>query len=145
MTEDEREDEVHDSTRLGDNLRADGIRKPNSYYHAHAIISGNHERAWRLRTILAELEIGVDDSHNGCWLPQSSKYLGQAPYPKAVPHSRIHRANYYMWLSTRFALVSDRDKMVNLLRMTRVNLLNSSFPPEVMLKKGEWERPYDNL
>lgn len=32
MSVDDREDEVHNSTRLGDNMRADGIAKPGAYW-----------------------------------------------------------------------------------------------------------------
>lgn len=61
MSEEERELECHDSGRLGDHMRAAGMPKPNFYYQAHAIISGGDTRAWRIRTVLADVEIGVDD------------------------------------------------------------------------------------
>lgn len=126
MTEDEREQETHDSQRLGDHMRAEGIAKPNFYYHAHAIISGGETRAWRLRTLLAECELGVDDPHNGCWLPSSTRYCGQKPYPKAIPHSRIHRENYYTWLNIRFTGVQDSKSMISRPRDTRRDLLHST-------------------
>lgn len=85
MDEDERGDEKHDSSRLGDHMRAAGMPKPNYYYHAHAIISGADTRSWRIRTVLADCEIGVDDPHNGCWLPASSRCCGQQPYLKLYP------------------------------------------------------------
>lgn len=83
--------------------------------------------------------------HNGCWLPASSKYCGQKLYPKAIPHSRIHRENYYTWLNIRFQGVRNASVMINRLNDTRRDLLHATFPPEVMLKKGEWKEPYDSL
>ena len=145
MTLDDREDEKHDSSRLGDHMRAAGLPKPNFYYHAHAIVSGNDTRSWRIRTVLADCEIGVDDPHNGCWLPASSRCCGQPPYPKAVPHSRIHRENYFTWLNIRFLGVRDARTMIDRLSSTRRDLLHATFPPGVMLKKGEWKEPHDNL
>lgn len=35
--------------------------------------------------------------------------------------------------------------MINRLRDTRRDLLYRTFPPEVMLPKGKWNEPYDNL
>jgi len=145
MSVDDREDEVHNSTRLGENMRADGIAKPGAYWEAHAMISGGHTDASFLRSVLAECEVGIDDSHNGCWLPTRTKYCGQQPYPKAVPHSRIHRFNYYRWLAVRFTGIQDKTTMINRLKNVRRDLLNSSFPPEVMLAKGKWSTPYDNV
>jgi hypothetical protein len=145
MEVEDREDEEHDSQRLGDHMRAEGIARPNPYWHAHAIISGGDTRAWLLRSILAECEVGIDDAHNGCWLPARSKHTGGQPYPKAVPHSRIHRHNYFAWLNMRFAGVRDEKLLISRLRRTRNDLLHASFPPEVMLPKGQWNEPYDNL
>lgn len=145
-SEEELEDEPHDSRHLGEHMRADGIAKPGPFWDAHAMISGAHEEAWILRVLLAECKIGIDDSINGCWLPRNSKYAGRKPYPKAVPHSRIHRYNYYIWMNIRFANIGgDADEMINRLRLTRSDLLHGSFPPEVMLKKGQWKIPYDNI
>jgi hypothetical protein len=141
----DREDEEHDSQRLGDHMRAEGIAKPNVNWDAHAMISGSDTRAWLLRSLLAECEVGIDDAHNGCWLPTRTKHTGQPPYPEAVPHSRIHRHNYYAWLNIRFAGVRTKKIMVGRLRQTRSDLLYSSFPPEVMLPKGEWKEPNDNI
>lgn len=145
MSVDEREDETHDSQRLGDHMRAEGIAKPNPYWHAHAMVSGSDTRAWLLRSLLAECEVGIDDSHNGCWLPARTKHTGSQPYPKAVPHSRIHRHNYYAWLNVRFAGVRTKEMLISRLRQTRSDLLHASFPPEVMLPKGKWNEPHDNL
>ena len=142
---DELEDEKHCSLKLGDHMRAEGFARPSPYWHAHAIIAGGDTRSWQLRALLAELQIGIDDAHNGCWLPSRTKYAGQQPYPKAVPHSRIHRHNYYAWLNIRFAGVFSEHVMRSRLLATRSDLLHASFPEEVMLPKGKWNEPYDNL
>ncbi len=145
LTVEEREDEAHDSARLGDHMRAEGFARPNSYWHAHAMISGSDTRAWLLRSLMAECALGIDDGHNGCWLPAATKHTGQRPYPKAVPHSRIHRHNYYAWLNARFTGVRELNTLISRLRQTRSDLLYASFPPEVMLPKGQWREPSDNL
>jgi len=142
---DELEDEKHCSMRLGDHMRAEGFARPGPYWHAHAMIAGSDTRSWQLRALLAELGIGIDDSVNGCWLPSRSKYCGQQPYPKAIPHSRIHRHNYYAWLNIRFAGVFSEQVMRTQLLATRSDLLHATFPEEVMLPKGQWNEPYDNL
>ncbi len=142
---DELEDEKHSSQRLGDHMRAEGFGRPSPYWHAHAIVAGGDTRAWQLRAILAECSIGIDDAHNGCWLPSRTKYIGQQPYPKAVPHSRIHRHNYFAWLNIRFAGVFDEKTARHRLLMTRKDLLHATFPKEMMLPKGKWNEPYDNL
>lgn len=142
---DELEDEKHSSVRLGDHMRAEGFGRPSPYWHAHAIVAGGDTRAWQMRAILAECKIGIDDSYNGCWLPSRSTYVGQQPYPKAVPHSRIHRHNYFSWLNMRFAGVFTEEAARHRLLMTRRNLLHATFPTEVMLRKGKWNEPYDNL
>ncbi len=145
MGERERRDEKHDSVRLGIHMAATGLGKPGPHWHAHAMIAGGDARAYQLRIILAEWEVGIDDSRNGCWLPSSTKHSGRRPYPKAVPHSRIHRYNYYLWLSIRFKGIRSLPLLVMLLNRTRHDLQTSSFPPEVMLPKGKWDEPYDNL
>jgi len=142
---DELEDEKHCSQRLGDHMRAEGFARPSPYWHAHAIIAGGDTRSWQLRALLAELSIGIDDSVNGCWLPSRTKYTGQQPYPKAVPHSRIHRHNYFAWLNIRFAGVFTEQVMRSRLLATRSDLLHATFPEELMLPKGQWNEPYDNL
>lgn len=142
---DELEDEKHSSKLLGEHMRAEGFARPSPYWHAHAIVAGGDTRTWQLRAILAECGVGIDDAHNGCWLPSRTKYTGQRPYPKAVPHSRIHRHNYFSWLNIRFAGVFDEKAARHRLLMTRRDLLHASFPKEVILPKGEWNEPYDNI
>lgn len=139
------EDEKHCSQRLGDHMRAEGFARPSPYWHAHAIVAGGDTRSWQLRALLAECSMGIDDANNGCWLPSRTKYTGQLPYPKAVPHSRIHRHNYFAWLNIRFAGVFDAAAAKTRLLMTRHDLLHATFPKEVMLPKGQWSEPYDNL
>ena len=142
---DELEDEKHSSQRLGDHMRSEGFGRPSPYWDAHAILSGGDTRSWKLRALLAECGIGIDDAYNGCWLPSRTKYTGQQPYPKAVPHSRIHRHNYFAWLNIRFAGIFEEKILRHRLLMTRKDLLHATFPKEVMLPKGKWNEPYDNI
>ncbi|WP_028877554.1 AHH domain-containing protein [Teredinibacter turnerae] len=139
------EDEPHDSKRLSKFMQAAGLPKPYFSWHAHAMISGGDERAAELRMILAEVGIGIDDPHNGCWLPARSRDCGRLPYPKAVPHSRIHRYNYYLWLSIRFLALTTKEQVITRLTRTRTDLLHRTFPEGVMLPKGQWKEPNDNV
>lgn len=74
-----------------------------------------------------------------------TRCCGQRPYPQAIPHSRIHRHNYFAWLNIRFAGVFNEQALRSLLLTMRSDLLHASFPKEVMLPKGQWNQPYDNL
>ena len=86
--------EEHCSKRLGSHLEQMGIKRPLKC-HAHAIVAGKHYEAARLRLIMAKLKIRIDDANNGCWLPENTAATPHPTFPNAVPHSRIHRFNYY--------------------------------------------------
>ena len=57
----------------------------------------------------------------------------------AVPHSRIHRYNYYFWLGTQISLTKTPtpDDLKYTLRTIGLQLQAGAQPPFVMLKKGE--------
>ncbi|GLS25536.1 AHH domain-containing protein [Marinibactrum halimedae] len=134
----ELEEEVHNSQKLGARMAVAGDTKPHSLCHAHAIISGGHPLAATLRGILAKYKIRIDDSDNGCWLPENTeakRIMGSA----AVPHSRIHRKNYYRWMDTyiRLPITKDESHCRFQLIMIKSRLLNMvSLPDYVMLPAG---------
>jgi hypothetical protein len=90
-------EETHNSPRLGAHLRAVGKAKPDERCDAHAIVSGAHKHAALARAMLAKYKIRIDDPDNGCWLPRRSKDTPHWAFTNAIPHSRIHRYNYYRW------------------------------------------------
>ncbi|MFC1750817.1 AHH domain-containing protein [Pseudomonadota bacterium] len=100
------ENEDHLSARLAQYLEETGFDRPNEYCHAHAIVSGAHPEAAKARAVLAWCRMRIDDAHNGCWLPRTTAAKAFMPrhLRNAVPHSRIHRYNYYFWLNSRINL-----------------------------------------
>jgi len=94
-----------------------------------------------LVVVLAWLKLRIDDPDNGCWLPENT---AATPYPlfkNAVPHSRIHRYNYYKWLQSIITLqnMKTQDRLRTALRLIGRQLQERTFPPDVMLPKGKGE------
>jgi len=132
--------EKHDSARLSRHMEEACDPRPNNYCHAHAIVAGKHPEAVKLRAVLAWQKMRIDDAHNGCWLPRNTAAKAHMParLRNAVPHSRIHRFNYYFWLNTRITLASTPtfDALVHVLGLIEGALQNSAFPSYVMKRKG---------
>lgn len=128
--------EEHRSDRLGVHLEEKFGTRP-ARCHAHAIVAGKHELAAPIRLRMAKLGIGIDDVDNGCWLPESTAATPHPQMPKAPPHSRIHRYNYYFWLNNRFSSVNKEDVFRFKLKGTALDLYKAEFPSFVMLKKGQ--------
>ena len=141
MTILELQNENHVSSKLAEHLRQSGDPRPNEYCHAHAIISGSHPQAVRLRATMAWLRMRIDDPYNGCWLPRNTAAKVHMPdrLRNAVPHSRIHRFNYYFWLSGRINLqrTPTFQRLSQELKLVEKLLQEHTFPPFVMAKKGE--------
>ncbi len=133
--------EEHDSAQLGNHLAIDGDPKPHKKCHAHAIVSGAHKQAAPLRTVLAHFKLRIDDSYNGCWLPENTKAKAVMPrrLKRAVPHSRIHRFNYYFWLKSLINMtsISEQDHLKYTLKTIGQQLQAGTQAGYVMLKKGE--------
>lgn len=136
----ELENEKHNSSRLASHMSSTGDPRPHSLCDAHAIISGNHAHAARLRAVLAWFQIRIDDPHNGCWLPRNSAAKKHMPerLQNAVAHSRIHRKKYYEWLDTLVSLESiyDENMLIQKLTMIELKLQTSTFPARIMLPNG---------
>jgi len=62
-----------------------------------------------------------------------------AAFPKAVPHSRIHRYNYYFWLRARLNEVTIKNSgmLSEGLKLIAQHLHEHTFPEYVMLRKGQ--------
>ncbi len=91
-------EEEHNSAFLGRYLEAKFGPRPERC-HAHAIVGGSHKLSAALRFIMAKLQIRIDDVDNGCWLPENTAATPHPAFPKAPSHSRIHRYNYFFWIS----------------------------------------------
>jgi hypothetical protein len=127
--------EEHISTRLAAHLiEAYGARPPRC--HAHAMVAGKHQLAATLRLMMAKLKIGIDDTDNGCWLPENTAATPHPAFPKAPPHSRIHRYNYYWWINTRLRPIQMESRFRQTLRLISRMLQTGQMPEYVMLKKG---------
>src|SRR5690606_27218725 len=109
--------------------------------HAHAIVAGKHLNSAIIRALMARLMIRIDDPDNGCWLPENTAAKAHMPVRlrNAVPHSRIHRFNYYFWLNTLIdpAIISTEADLRRTLTMIATRLQAGSQPNYVMNKKGE--------
>ncbi|MFK5948916.1 MAG: AHH domain-containing protein [Methylococcales bacterium] len=138
MSKRQLETETHDSGRLGEFLDATVMRRPPRC-HAHAIVSGAHEDAAELRTLLAIRKLRIDDPHNGCWLPENTAATPHPSFPHAIPHSRIHRYNYYFWLRARLNMVTIKDigTLQSSLRRIAQHLHENTVPSYVMKPKGQ--------
>lgn len=144
MSIDALEDESHDSAILGKNLRAVGKTKPDDRVDAHAIVSGAHSLAARVRGVMAELGIRVDDPDNGMWMPRRTKDTPHWAFPKCPPHSRIHRFNYYFWIQSQLLNLSNEVDFRRVLRDIADDLHQNYQPGYVMMKKGQG-LPEDDL
>lgn len=127
--------EEHVSSRLGYHLvEAYGTRPARC--HAHAIVAGKHKLAAELRLMMAKLKIGIDDVDNGCWLPENTAATPHPSMPKAPPHSRIHRHNYYWWINSRLRPAYQAIKFRQTLNLISRMMQYGGMPESVMLKKG---------
>ena len=68
--------------------------------------------------------------------PESTAATPHPEMPKAPPHSRIHRYNYYFWIDSRMKSITEENKFRKALKFTALNLYQAKFPDYVMLKKG---------
>jgi hypothetical protein len=135
MSTDQLRFEPHASSRLARHLEQTGKKRP-ARCHAHAIVAGKHTYAAILRVIMAKLKIRIDDPDNGCWLPENTAATPHPAFPKAIPHSRIHRFNYYFWLRSRLGNIRQETAFRKTLQLTTQHLQEHTFPEYVMLKKG---------
>ena len=137
MTPEELEDEEHNSALLGRFMTTSGESRPHPLCDAHAIISGRHTGAARVRAVLAWFQRRIDDPINGCWLPRNTEAKLQIPsyLSNAVAHSRIHRKGYYRWLQNLVNLttIQSEQGLEEILRMVKHHLQHSTFPCDVML------------
>lgn len=128
-------DEEHNSALLGKHLEEKFGPRP-SRSHAHAIVAGRHSYSAALRFVMARLGIRIDDVDNGCWLPENTAATPHPVFPNAPPHSRIHRYNYYFWISSRLSAIRNEATFRINLKLIAKMLYTGKFPDYVLLPKG---------
>lgn len=126
--------EPHNSARLGRHLEEAGQKRPPRS-HAHAIVAGKHNQAAQLRVLMASLKIRIDDPDNGCWLPENTAATPHPAFPNAVPHSRIHRHNYYSWLFFDLRRINQESMFRIQLQIIARQLQQGTMPKYVLLPK----------
>ncbi len=129
--------EKHDPGLMAKFMSAIGDPRPHELCHCHAIISGSHPNAAPLRAVMGLVKVKIDLPANGSWLPKNTAAVTQMPkhLKRAVPHSRIHRTGYYLWLASfiNIDLITDERTLKQALKKARFHLETSSFPSYVML------------
>jgi len=140
MTEKERLNEKHESSKLAEYMSLSSDPRPHPLCHCHAIVAGNHSESVALRAILAWLAMRIDDPRNGCWLPANTAARDKMPQwlKKAIPHSRVHRRSYYRWLEDRInlATTTSLELLTSELKMIRTRLQTGAIPDEILLELG---------
>lgn len=134
MTSKQLLEEEHCSARLGRHLVERYGTRP-SKCHAHAIVAGKHPDAAPARVLMAKLKIGIDDWDNGCWLPENTAATPHPSFPKAPPHSRIHRAAYFQWIRMRLGAIRTEKLFRVQLNVISRMLQNGEFPKHMMLPR----------
>ena len=141
MSDAELRNEQHSSRRLGNHMRRAGDPRPSAHCACHHMISGGHEDALMMRLVLVSMAMRIDDPHNGCWLPHDWPDRAFMPnhLRNAVPHRRIHTANYYQWLAGRIntAVIKTPEQLIQALRFARTCLQSGAVPPNVMPRTGK--------
>lgn len=131
--------------KLAKFLAAAGEIKPTNGHEAHHIIPGKG-RYDQPAIALARLRlhahgIGINDPMNGVWL--FGKVKGKEfdwATSDAVPHRRIHRHNYEVWIGRSFVPKRSKVDFVNLLRIVKLKIKTGTMPEFVMMPKGtEWD------
>lgn len=121
---------------LGNHLRAIGQFKYGKNWHAHHIICSRHpSHAMARFTLFAYM--GINDPHNGCWLPTKRKYAAGTPLPNAVGHVYVHTEEYARWVARKVVGVSSTREMITRLADIRRGLHDTKNMPDILTKKGK--------
>ena len=126
----------NNSDKLGNHLRANGLFKPNHKWQAHHIICSQHASHAAARFKLFA-HMGINDPHNGCWLPQKHKHATSTVYPNAVGHNYLHTNKYADWVRREVRSASDKEDLIRRLRSIRMKLLDAKSLPDILTEKGK--------
>jgi len=126
----------NNSENLGNHLRAIGQFKFGENWHAHHIVCTRHGSHAAARFKLFAY-FGINDPHNGCWLPTLHKYAKNTPSPHAVGHNFIHTNKYADWVGREIRPAIDKDDLIRRLNSVRLKLVDARTLPDILTDKGK--------
>lgn len=103
-------------------LNAAGVEEPAYKNAAHHIVAGGSPKAKAAQDKLKELEIGLNDSSNGVFLPTEKDIDGPAYHPT------LHTNTYYDTVNERLAKAKTKKQAEKALDKIRKELLAGTFP-----------------
>ncbi|AFU98419.2 AHH domain-containing protein [Simiduia agarivorans] len=136
MTQCELMQEKHSSGRIGGHMETSGYDKPADHFHAHAIVSGGHKRAYAAREILAQFNIRIDEPANGLWLPNYKKNLHLSPIFDCA-HGNIHNKIYYLNITACLEQAMSQQHAREILRRVAQGIVSGRLPIHRQLRARE--------
>ena len=125
------------SEQLGLHLRTSGQFRLGRHWQAHHIVCSKHPSHGVARFKLFAY-LGINDPHNGCWLPSKHKYATGTVIPNAVGHSDIHTEKYAIWVRNEIRPANSKNDLVNRLRDIRMTLHNAAKDlPDLLTDNGK--------
>ncbi|SHE91603.1 A nuclease family of the HNH/ENDO VII superfamily with conserved AHH [Microbulbifer donghaiensis] len=126
----------HPTEVLRKNMAAIGDVEPDRYCRCHHIVMGvgkkerdpvtNERRptknSLQARAKLHMLGIGINDPHNGVFLPASLAHVPHWRFPRALPHANIHTLAYEKMVVDYVGHLNDQQSLVQNLRRIRRHL-----------------------
>ncbi|CVK19390.1 hemagglutinin repeat-containing protein [Sporomusa sphaeroides] len=109
------------SRKLGDNLVAAGVERPDYASAAHHIVAGNSVKANEARAILQKYGIDIDDAANGVFLP-TVKDVSNSAY-----HPSLHTNAYYEKVTNLLQDVTTKEEALDILNKISNQLKNGTF------------------
>lgn len=84
------------------------------------------------------LKMGINDPHNGCWLPTHRKYAKGTKFPNAIGHKFVHTLKYADFVEEKVLTSSDLLDLQARLHLIRKQLLDGTvFHKTILTKKGQ--------
>lgn len=124
------------SEQLGNHLRANGQFKFGRKWRAHHIVCSRHSSHVRARFLLFAY-LGINDPHNGCWLPEKHKYATGTVHRHAVGHVYLHTSEYAEWIEGELRNAYTEAGLISKLMGIRLKLLDARKLPDVLTDKGK--------
>lgn len=125
------------SHTLGLHLTSSGQFKPNSNWEAHHIVCSRHPSHAASRLILYGFKYGINDPHNGCWLPRKHRYAVGTSLPNAVGHRHVHTLAYANFVNRRLLTVATTTELNARLSSIRSDLQDTiNLDKQILTKKG---------
>jgi hypothetical protein len=82
--------------------------------------------------------LGIDDPHNGCWLPTKHKYALGTVLPNAVGHRYLHTNKYAAWIRDELRAVNSERDLISRLGSIKLTLHNAAKAlPDVLTDNGK--------